>query len=275
METSKLSILTVDAHTAGSYRGLQSDTLAADTLQMDAFLACSSIVAAGDGHVTDITEVPSDTVLAQIQHISEAHSVGAVKIGTLGSHKTVEVLFDWLENQVDLITLLDFSVSGPSGETVLTQRGVELLTERMRVADLVSVNRQDAELVTGGEITSLDDAQVAAQRLHQRGATNVLLRCGHVRTRFHDPLHDPGMNGEADSAFMSDLFYDGSEFALFEAPYVDETPIPGLSSYLHLAILCRMHLGHSLPEAVQFAKGFVTETARQILDNTQSHSQHL
>ena len=60
--------------------------------------------------------------------------------------------------------VLDLVASGPSGETVLSARGIDAVAERLGAADLVTLSRADAELVTGGEIASLDDAQVAAQR---------------------------------------------------------------------------------------------------------------
>lgn len=183
----------------------------------------------------------------------------AAKVGILGDRKTVDVVFDALET-FDGPVLLDFIASGPSGETVLTQRGIDALSDRMSRADLVMLRRADAELVTGGEIRSLDDAQVAAQRATNRGAQRVLIKCGALPTRFYEAADDP----EADSmGFHSDLYYDGDEFALYEAPSLDIGDLRGASSVHGMSLTRALLAGTGMEAGLQSAKRDVTDWLRE------------
>jgi hydroxymethylpyrimidine/phosphomethylpyrimidine kinase len=217
--------------------------------------------------VTDVLAVPTDTVSAQLEHVFALASDGAAaaptcaKLGIVSDAATVEAAFRQLD-RLDGPLVLDLTLSGPSGEDIIGGRGLDALVEHLGVADLVAVRRTDAELVAGMEIPSLDDAQVAVQRLAQRGARRVLLRCGRIATHYFDQDGEP-------PNYAVDLLYDGEEFALYEAPYLDVPGVHGASSALLLAALRRFQAGAPLPEALQTAKAYATEALRacQSADN--------
>jgi hydroxymethylpyrimidine/phosphomethylpyrimidine kinase len=135
------------------------------------------------------------------------------------------------------------------------QRGLEAVTEHLSESDLVTLRLTDAALLAGMEIPSLDDAQVAAQRIAQQGAHRVLLRCGKLPTHFYDTETSP-------PDYALDLFFDGDEFALFEAPYLSNLSLHGASSGLLLPLLKSLQGGVELEPALQKAKGRVSEALR-------------
>ena len=260
-------IAVVGALYAVSERGLAADVLAARAAGAAPLPICTSIVVASDGVVTDVTDVPVDTVQAQLDHLRETGAVEGVKVGILGGPKTVQVVCDAV-SEMGVPTVLDLVASGPSGETVLSARGIDAVAERLGVATLVTVSRADAELVTGGQIESLDDAQVAAQRLHNKGAQRVVIRCGTLPYRFYDAADDPGLPGGdgAPTPLAFDLYYDGEDFALFEAPVVAGLSPDGLSSVFAITVLCDLILGRLPEDALQAAKRESTEAIRHRLD---------
>lgn len=239
-------------------RGLAADTLAAQALGARALPVCTAIVSATPRLVSDVTEVPADTVAAQLEHLAGACPPVGVKIGVLGSRHAVTAVLDRVAAW-KVPVVLDVTVSGPAGETVLSPAGVEAVLERLGVPDLLLVGATDAELLTGGEIASLDDAQVAAQRLVRRGARAVLLKCGPLPARHFEV----GQGDGAPAPFAADLYYDGSDFSLFEAPYLPDVPTPGASSAHALALLLALVRGASREEALQEAKAYVTEAIRR------------
>ena len=241
-------------------RGLAADVLAARSLGLAPLPLCTSLVVASGGRVTDVTEVPVDTVEAQLEHLTEAGPLRGVKVGVLGSPKTARAVLNWATDQ-SVPVVLDVVASGPSGETVLTAAGGDAVADRLGAADLVTLSRADAELVTGGQIESLDDAQVAAQRIRHRGARRVLVRCGSLPYRFYDAASDPGHEAEALNA---DLYYDGEDFALFEAPQLEASP-DGASSVLALTLLRALIDGGTVEEGLQRAKRAATEAVRHRL----------
>ena len=60
----------VGALYAGGERGLAADILCARALGFAPVPICTQLVMAGGGRVTDVTDVPTDTVAAAIDHTS-------------------------------------------------------------------------------------------------------------------------------------------------------------------------------------------------------------
>lgn len=235
-------------------RGLAADLGATKLLGGIAYPVCTSLLMAGHGMVTDATDVPEDTIRAQFEHVLATVQPNALKIGVLSSHSAAEVVLQFAGAFAGP-TLLDVQLSGPSGETVLTRRGIDVLMAQLSVPDLVVVDRFDAGPLSGGEINSLDDAQVAAQRFIQRGARAVVIKCGTVPRR-HYESDDPLPGGES---FNTDLYFEGQEFALFEAPHAQGVHEGGASSIFDLATLKGLVDGKSPVESLQEAKRAVTD----------------
>ncbi|WP_412063186.1 bifunctional hydroxymethylpyrimidine kinase/phosphomethylpyrimidine kinase [Rubrivirga sp. IMCC45206] len=255
---SLLPIAVIGAAYTATERGIAADVLVARSLGLAPFPVITSIVVASGGRVTDVTDVPVDTVIAQLEHLAQVGPIRGVKVGILGSDKTAVAVLDALA-AMDVPTVLDLVASGPSGETVLEARGIDAVADRLGAARLVTLSKADAELVTNTQIESLDDAQVAAQRLHNRGAAHVLIRCGSLPYRFYDAADDPGADGQ--DRLFADLYYDGEDFALYEAPLLDGAP-DGAASGLAITALKGLIEGQHVEEALQGAKRYATEAVR-------------
>ena len=242
----------------GIERGLAADLLATRALGGAAYPVCTSIVVASRGLVTDVVDVPTDSVDAQLEHLFKTTQPSAVKLGIVPNRKTVEAVFRRVVppsgDGAALPLLLDLTLSGPSGEDITGERGMQALMDHLSVPDLVTLRRADAELVAAMEISTLDDAQVAVQRLAKRGARRVLLRCGRIPSRHFD--------GGQTSDFALDLYYDGDDFGLFEAPYLRLSDVHGASSLLTMAILRGLVRQRPMTAAIQAAKAFVSEALR-------------
>ena len=261
------SPILIGAQYPGISRGLQADQLTTQALGGTPLLVCTAHVVAGRGVVTDVLNVPTDTVSAQFEHLLETESPTAAKVGIVGDAPTVEVTFKHLA-ALDGPTILDLTLSGPSGEDVLGQRGLDALLEHLHVPDLVTLRKQDASLVAGMEIPSLDDAQVAVQRIAQRGAGQVLLRCGRLSTHHFDTKSSP-------PDFCVDLYYDGDDITVFEAPFLSGLDdMSGASSGLVLPLLKMLQDGESMTNALQKAKGIVTEALKAAQESDGTSPSH-
>ena len=252
------SVTCVGALYSGSERGLAADVLAARHAGLAPHTVCTAIVAASHGAVTDLTEVPVDTVRSQLEHLGRVAPPEAVRIGVLGSDKNAVAVLDWASG-VNGPVILEFVASGPSGETVLPARGIDRVAERLGAADLVMLSRQDAELVTGGQIASLDDAQVAAQRVTNRGAKRVAIDCGVLPARFFDAADDPGGDGAA-GPLAATVVFDGEDFVLLE--YSATPKPPGLKSLWAITALSSRLLGHDWEACYQVSTRETVEASR-------------
>jgi len=237
--------------------GLLADALASYALRCRPRPVCTAIAMASDGVVTDITDVPADTVRSQLEHLARTSSFSGIKIGALAGHHTAEAVFAFCSTHAGPL-VLDVHLSGSHGETLLTARGIEVLRRNLHAPDLVVIGRTDAELISGGEINSLDDAQVAAQRIVKQGARALVIKCGQLPARHFDRQEAVIL----DETYSADLYYDGREFALFEAPHIQGVRTEGASSAFSVAILGALTRGLGLLDAVQEGKRFVTESLR-------------
>lgn len=242
-------------------RGLSADLAATRALGGTAFTGCTAHVVASDGLVTDVLDVPTDSVSAQLEHTFQVADPTAAKISAVGHPATVERVFELLDDHLaaDAPLVLDLTLSGPSGEDLSGPDVLEAFAERYDQADLVTLRRSDAERAAGMAIPSLDDAQVALQRLEDLGAAPLLLRCGRLPTHHFDTDSDP-------PPYSVDLLYDSDEFSLFEAPHLERPRARGASSAFLTALLKHWDT-NPLPEALQKAKVFVTESLRHIDEN--------
>lgn len=248
--------ISVGALYPGTPRGLTSDLLAAYALGAQAYPVCTALAMAARGVVTDFTEVPEDSVRAQLEHLSAVASPAGMKIGVLAGHGAAHAAFDAAERLIGPV-VLDLQVSGPHGETVLSSRGLEVVQDRLGVADIVLLDQTDAELLSGGEIRSLDDVQVAVQRIAHRGARAVVVKCGPLPSRHFEAEGDG-----APEALAADLYYDGTEFALFEAPFLPGRSDIGASGAHAVSLLLELIEGKTHEVALQNAKRYVTEALR-------------
>lgn len=240
----------------GLTRGLSADILATQALSGAGCPVCTTHVAAGQGVVTDVLSVPTDTVDAHLQHLFETEQPTAAKVGILSDAATVEVVFQQLREHLEGPIVYDCTLSGPSGEDLTGPRTVDTIVDHLDVPGLVAVRKTDAELLAGMEIPSLDDAQVAVQRIAQRGAQRVLLRCGRLPTHFFDTQSDP-------PDYSVDLYYDGDDFALFEAPFLSGLEaLHGASSGLLMAALKDLATSMAPEPALQHAKARITEALK-------------
>ncbi len=236
-------------------RGLSADLHVALALGGRALPVCTSHIVAGHGHVADVLEVPSDTVAAQLEHVFSVEQPTGAKVGIVGSAASAEAAFRLLGQHLSGPLVLDLTLSGPSGEDLADGRVRQVFEKVLPLPDLVMLRRVDAELLVGMEIATLDDAQVAVQRVQRLGARHVLLRTGALPTS--------SFGAQEGEAYHADLLYDGSDFALFEAPVLDlPAGVHGASSALSIAILHALWRGLPLQEAVQQGKRFVTDALR-------------
>lgn len=248
----------------GLSRGLTADILATQALEGRPYPICTTHIAAGRGTVTDVLSVPSDTIAAHLEHVFATEIPSCAKLSIVSDTVAIRDTLQSLDANLDGPVILDVTLSGPSGEDIVAPGGVDTLLEQLPVADLVTVRRTDASLLAGMEIPSLDDAQVAVQRLSQRGAQRVLLRCGRIPTHHFD-TDSPAPN------YSVDLYYDGDEFALFEAPHLDDVAVvDGASSGLLLSVLRDVAAGDTFEEALQAAKARVTEALKDAQDDPDS-----
>jgi hydroxymethylpyrimidine kinase/phosphomethylpyrimidine kinase len=106
----------------------------------------------------------------------------------------------------------------------------------------VTPNLDEAEILTGLTLRSVEDLRAAARQLRSQFGCAALVKGGHLR----------GLKQAVD------IFNDGHTELLLEAPFVRGVSTHGTGCTYSAAITACLARGQSLPEAVQSAKEFIT-----------------
>jgi hydroxymethylpyrimidine/phosphomethylpyrimidine kinase len=133
------------------------------------------------------------------------------------------------------------------GEPLLHPSALETLRTRLfPLASLITPNLDEVQLLVGIDVVDNQTQRDAAKALHDLGPQWALVKGGHLRSAPDSP----------------DLLYDGSDFHRFDAPRVDTVHDHGAGDTLAAATACALAHGYPMPEAVAFAKSWVTECLR-------------
>jgi hydroxymethylpyrimidine/phosphomethylpyrimidine kinase len=129
--------------------------------------------------VSAIAPLEADVVAAQIE-TAAAESVDATKIGMLANAAIAEAVAAAIEDLELPLVVLDPVLSSTSGTRLIDPDGVQvLITELIPRALVITPNLPEAEALSGLRIRTIDDARLAARRLHDMGAAHVVIKGGH------------------------------------------------------------------------------------------------
>lgn len=135
-----------------------------------------------------------------------------------------------------------------SGARLLKPSAIRTLTRDLfPLATLITPNLDEAVLLLGHPIRSLDELQCAAVELHLRFGCAVLLKGGHLRR----------------SPRASDVFVDSRQQAILSAPFVRGVSTHGTGCTYSAAITAYLALGLGLDEAVGMGKRHITAAIAQ------------
>jgi len=167
--------------------------------------------------------------------------VSAVHIGMLGSGEIASRVADFLEKTQLPNVVLDPVLEASSGTKLLDKGGIGVLIERLLpLAGVVTPNVNEAAVLTGTEVTTVDAMKSAAQGLHEMGAKGVVITGGHLE-RAVDLL---SVSGEFVQVFRSDR--------------LNSQNTHGTGCAFSTAITCQLAMGRSLSAAVLMSKAYIT-----------------
>ncbi len=209
----------------------------------------TAVTAQNTQGVFAVQEITPDVIAAQIDAIFEDIEVDAVKIGMVSNVETIEVIATKLRQYGAHNIVVDPVMISKSGYHLLRCEAEQaLLNSLLPLADLVTPNIPEAEVLTGRKIMNLADMELAAKQILDMGAKQVLVKGGHL----------------VDDA--TDIFYDGKNFLHLAAQRIATKNTHGTGCTLSSAIAANIALGFSVTEAVQKAKLYVTIAIEHSLD---------
>lgn len=238
--------LSIAGSDSGGGAGIQADLKTFHRFGVYGATAITLVTAQNTEGVRRLELLPVECVRAQIDAVAEDLSVHATKTGALGSAEIVDAVADAIRRHRLHPLVVDPVLVSKHGSPLLSEGAVATLRRALLpLAQLVTPNRREAEILSGIEIARESDLREAARRILALGANAVLLKGGHLA-----------------GAEAVDLLYDGRDFVRLAAPRVDTRHTHGTGCTISAAITAHLARGDALSEAVRKAKEFVTRALR-------------
>jgi hydroxymethylpyrimidine/phosphomethylpyrimidine kinase len=246
--TAPLRVLTIAGSDSGGGAGIQADVRTCTLLGVHALCAVTAVTVQNSLGVRGFHKVPGNVIAAQIEVVCHDIGLQAAKTGMLASTEIIAaVAQSWREDGAGAPLVVDPVCASMHGDPLLDHSALDSLrAELFPLATLVTPNLHEVRLLVGIEVVDTESQADAARALHALGPRWALVKGGHLRG----------------SASSTDLLFDGKDFHEFESPRVDTIHDHGAGDTLAAATACALAHGYSVPDAVEFAKGWVTECLR-------------
>lgn len=236
------AVLSIAGSDSSGGAGIQADikTIAAHGLYAETVI--TALTAQNTLGVFGVQEATAESVSQQLDAVFDDIVPDAVKIGMISSPLLIDEIVAALKKYRATHIVVDPVMVSTSRHQLVSNEAIAYLKEHLLpLAELITPNIPEAELLSGRSIANEDDMQKAATILGEQYDGAVLIKGGHLKESAVDLLVTP----------------DG-ECKRFYAEHIDTKNTHGTGCTLSSALACNLALGYSLQDAVARAKDYIT-----------------
>jgi hydroxymethylpyrimidine/phosphomethylpyrimidine kinase len=233
--------LTIAGSDASGGAGLQADLKTFHRFGVYGEAVATLITVQNTMGVTRVDTLAPDLVDAQIRAVLVDVPPQAAKTGALGSKAVVEAVARCAAD-FSFPLIVDPVMISKHGAKLLGDESVRVLVEQLIPrAFLLTPNLDEASALAGFAVDSRETMLLAAERLREMGASNVLVKGGHLQ-------------GDA----LDLLLTSSGQVYEFSSPRITTRHTHGSGCTYSAAITAELAKGTGLVEAVRTAKAFIT-----------------
>jgi len=245
-----LRVMTIAGSDSGGGAGIQADLRTFALLGMHGCVAVAAVTVQNSLGVRGFHEIPVDVIAGQISAVTSDIGIQAAKTGMLASAEIIDtVARSWrCEGLADTVPLVvDPVCASMHGDPLLHPSALDAVRDDLfPLATLVTPNLDEVRLLVDIDVVDDTTQREAARALHALGPRWALVKGGHLRGSAQSP----------------DVLYDGTDFYEFDAQRIPTEHDHGAGDTLAAATASALAHGYSVPDAVAFAKSWVTECIR-------------
>lgn len=245
------TVLSIAGSDSSGGAGIQADLKTMIANGVYGMSAITSLTAQNTTGVSAIMDVTPDFLEQELDSIFTDIYPDAVKIGMVSDASLIMVIYEKLSQYQAKNIVLDPVMVATSGARLLKEEAVSCLTDKLiPLADVLTPNIPEAEILSDLTIRSEEDMVRAAQAIGQKYHCNVLLKGGHKINDANDYLYNHDTH--------DGLWYYGLRIA--------NPNTHGTGCTLSSAIASNLAKGLSLEDAVKNAKDYLSGTLISGLD---------
>ncbi len=233
--------LTIAGSDSGGGAGIQADLKTFAAHGVFGTSAITAITAQNTRGVSAVFALDPTLVVAQIDAVATDLRPRATKIGMLANAEIITAVAGAITKHHLTHIVLDPVMVAKGGDHLLEAAAVAALRDGLLpLADVLTPNMPEAEVLTGLTIRSVDDMKQAAARLITLGARSVLVKGGHL-------------DGPA-----TDVWHDGTRWVELSTPRINTVHTHGTGCTFSSAIAAGLANGLDIEAAIRQAKEYVT-----------------
>ncbi len=236
-------VLTIAGFDPSSGAGVTADIKTIAALGCYGVACISALTVQSTVGVRRVEPVDAGLVAETLTELASDIEIAAVHIGMLGSGKVVQAVADFLAEHKLPNVVLDPILKSSSGTALLDPAGRRLLIEKLLpLSTVVTPNIDEASALTGLTVTNPEQMRAAARKLHEMGASAVIVTGGHLEKAID---------------LLSFTSKRGIEQELFKSVRLKSNSTHGTGCAFATSVACHLAMGRGLPEAVLLAKAYV------------------
>ena len=235
-------VLIVAGSDSGGGAGIQADIKTVMALGGYATTAISALTAQNTLGVDAVEVVSPDFIMRQMEVVLDDIGTDAIKTGMLPTADAIDAVCDVIETWAQPVPLVvDPVMIAKGGARLLDLAALDVLKRRLLfLADVITPNVPEAEVLTGLTITDEESMAHAATMLLTLGSEWVLLKGGHL-----------------DGPEVVDMLASESGLHIYRSPRIETRSTHGTGCTLASGVATGLAQGLSVPDAVARARAYV------------------
>ena len=249
MQEKMRTALSIAGSDSSGGAGIQADMKTMSAHGVYAMTAITALTAQNTTGVTGIFEVTPSFLSDQLDAVFTDIFPDAVKIGMVSSAALIRVIAQKLTAYQARHIVVDPVMVATSGSKLIQDEAIDTLkAELLPIAEVVTPNIPEAEILSGMEIHCPQDMEQAARAISETYHCAVLLKGGH-------DLND-----------ANDLLYKDAASTWFHGKRIDNPNTHGTGCTLSSAIASNLACGMDLEDAVRSAKAYISGALAAMLN---------
>ena len=221
--------------------GIQADIKTVTSLGSYAMTAVTAVTVQNTKGVKSVIPIPANEIKSQIIYTVKDIKPDAIKIGMLHSSKVVKRVIESLKKIKVKKIVLDPVMVAKGGAKLISNEAIQILKKKLiKQVTLITPNIPEAEVLTGVKIKNKKDIILAANKLINLGAKNVLIKGGHLKSKT-----------------VEDIFLNKSDFKIFVSSRHNTKNTHGTGCTLSSAITTFFSCGKSIKKACDLGIKYV------------------
>ncbi|HHW61435.1 MAG TPA: bifunctional hydroxymethylpyrimidine kinase/phosphomethylpyrimidine kinase [Syntrophomonadaceae bacterium] len=242
------NVVTIAGSDSCGGAGIQADLKTFSALETYGMSVITAITAQNTTGVLMVRDLDVEIVREQLKALFDDIEIHAVKIGMVSNIDIIDTIGDCLKSYQAHPVVLDPVMVSKSGSHLLHPDSKDRLIEVLfPLAEVVTPNLFEAEVITGDKIETIQEMEQAAVKIHQLGARHVVVKGGHL-------------SGDA-----IDVLYNGKEFIHLKGKRIHTRNTHGTGCTFSSAIAAYLARGYSITDAVYQAKEYINGAIKHSL----------